>query len=380
MEIEERIRARIEAILVNDAKNISEIKSMASTDEPFDSDILADEHNLYHRIINSYRSAMNEVNKLLEENIGSLSSFYQIVESIKEKQDFQEICSRIVDCILQNYKVDYCSLLFPESEGTLFLEGICEDKKFFRIHSQTSLLKSKEFELELMRLAAENSDYLMTEDIYKDKRFSAYDFPVVVRSLLCLPIVLSNKPVGFLILSHSRPGYFNDNHIRVLKILGGLIAHLRLLHNSARIAAPLSLHLASVESSPDKPDIYSVVLMEFDSSAYGRRTPLDKGMVREIRRRVRTMLNLGESIFSYGERELLVLLPGVASEFLSTRISGFRQIFHDWQAEDLDVRRNTRIHLGFSVCEGDEDLSRTLEVAALVMHPDSEEFSDSNEL
>lgn len=381
MEIEEKIRARIEAILVNDARNISEMKSMASADEPFDPNILADEHNLYHRIINSYRSAVNEVNKLLEENIGSLSSFYQIVESIKEKQDFQEICSRIVDCILQNYKVDYCSLLFPESDDTLFLEGICEDRKFLRIHSQTSLLKSKEFELELTRLAAENADCLMIEDIYKDTRFCAYDLPVVVRSVLCLPIVLSNRPVGFLILSHSLPGFFHDNHIRVLKILGALIAHLRLLHNSGRMLSPLPLSVSPSESSSDKPDIYSVVLMEFDGiGAYGARTLLDKNTVREIRRRIRGFLKPGESVLFYGERDLLVLLPGVAGESLSNRVLVFRQVFHDWRAEELEARRNTRIHLGFSVCEGDEDLSRTLELATMVMHPDSEEFSDSDEL
>jgi hypothetical protein len=381
MEIEERIRTRIEAILVNDAKNITEIKRMASTDDPFDANILADEYNLYQRIINSYRSAVNEVNKLLEENIGSLSSFYQIVENIKEKQDFKEICSRIVDCLIQDYKVDYCSLLFPEGDETLFVEGICEERKFFRIHSQPSLLKSKEFEFELTRLSAGNCDYLMIEDIYKDLHFSAYDFPVVFRSILCLPILLSNKPVGFLILSHSRPGFFNANHTRVLKILGGLIAHLRLLHDGGRIEVSPNLQFFPSESSADRPDIYSVVLMEFESrGAYGSRMPLDKDIVREIRRRIRRVLAPEEFILFYEDRALLVLLPGVGSELLSTRILGLRQAFCGWQAEDLEIRSNTQIHLGFSVCEGDVDLSRTLEMATLAMHPDSEEFSVSEQL
>ena len=140
MEIEDRIRTQIEAILVNDARNFSEIKKMAAEDEPLEADVLTDERNLYHRIINSYRNAVSEVNKLLEENIGSLSGFYRIVESIKEKEDFQEICSQIVDCILQDFGADYCSLLFPESDNTLCLEGIREDRKFLRIHSKTSLL------------------------------------------------------------------------------------------------------------------------------------------------------------------------------------------------------------------------------------------------
>ncbi len=174
MEIEDRIRTRIEAILVNDARNFSEIKKMATDDEPLEAeDILADERNLYHRIINSYRSAVGEVNKLLEESIGSLSAFYRIVESIKEREDFQEICSQIVNCVLKDFGADYCSLLFPEDKDTLCLEGICEDRQFLRIHTKASLLGSKDFERELMRLAAENADCLIIEDVYKEPRFNA---------------------------------------------------------------------------------------------------------------------------------------------------------------------------------------------------------------
>jgi hypothetical protein len=72
MEIEDRIRTQIEAILVNDARNYSEIKQMAEDGEPLDASLPTEERNLYHRIINSYRNAVSEVNKLLEENIGSL--------------------------------------------------------------------------------------------------------------------------------------------------------------------------------------------------------------------------------------------------------------------------------------------------------------------
>ena len=118
MEIEDKIRSQIEAILVHDAKSFAEIKEMAADDEPLETDVLAEERNLYHRIINGYRNAVGEVNKLLEENIGSLSSFFRIVESIKEKEDFQEICSQIVDCILQDLGVDYCSFVFPENPDT----------------------------------------------------------------------------------------------------------------------------------------------------------------------------------------------------------------------------------------------------------------------
>lgn len=379
MEIEERIRTRIEAILVNDARNFTEIRKMATSDEPLDAEILADERNLYHRIINSYRSAVSEVNKLLEENIGSLSGFYRIVESIKEKEDFQEICAQIVHCMLQDFGADYCSLLFPEDGHTLCLEGICEERKFLRIHSQTSFLGSRELELELTRMAAESPDCLNIEDIYKEPRFNNVDFPGVVRSVLCLPILLGNAPIGFLILSHSLPSYFHDNHVRVLKILGSLVAHLRLLHDKGHAVPPMQTHPCGTDEAADKPDVYAVVLAEFDAAgAYGRRTHLEKESVREIRGRIQSVLQPGESVLFYGERELLVFLPGVDAGNLPARVRGLRDAFCQWQTERIESRRQVRIHLGFSVCEGDEDLSRTLEVAALVMHPDADEESDPN--
>jgi hypothetical protein len=372
MEIEDRIRTRIEAILVNDAKNFSEIKKMASDDEPLEAeDILTDERNLYHRIINSYRNAVSEVNRLLEESIGSLSGFYKIVESIKEKEDFQEICSQIVNCLLQDFGADYCGLLFPDGSDSLCLEGICEDRRFLRIHSKNSLLGSKDFERGLTRMAEESPDCLNIEDVYKEPRFNAVDFPGVVRSVLCLPILLHGSPVGFLVLSHSLPSYFKDNHIRVLKIIGSFVAHLRLLHKKDRSAPSSTPPAFSDPGVSDAPDAYAIALLEFDSQdSYGRRVPLEKKSVREIRARIRNALGEKGSVLFYGEKELMVFMPGVSKQLIAARIRELRETFNRWQEERLEDRRDVRINLGFSVCEGEEDLARTLEVASLVAHPD----------
>jgi hypothetical protein len=371
MEIEDKIRTQIEAILVNDARNYTEIKKMAEDDEPLDASLPTEERNLYHRIINSYRNAVSEVNKLLEENIGSLSGFYRIVESIKEKEDFQEICSQIVDCILQDFGADYCSLLFPENGDTLCLEGIREDRKFLRIHSKISLLGSREFEQQLTCMAEESGECLNIEDIYKEPNFNAVDFPGVVRSVLCLPMFLHGAAVGFLVLSHSRPSFFHENHIRVLKILGSFIAHLRLLHQGGALAPMSRPQTSAAQETSEEPDAYSVVLMEFDTQdSYGRSFPLQRESVREIRLRLQRALEAKESILFYGERDLLVFMPGVIAEQLPGRIRRLRETFRSWQSDRAENRSNTRMNLGYSVCEGEEDLSRTLEVASLVMHPD----------
>ena len=85
------------------------------------------------------------------------------------------------------------------------------------------------------------------------------DFPGVVRSVLCLPMFLHGASVGYLVLSHSLPSYFHENHIRVLKILGSFIAHLRLLHQGGSLAACSRPRLPLPHESSEKPDAYSVV-------------------------------------------------------------------------------------------------------------------------
>jgi hypothetical protein len=370
MELEDRIRNQIEEILVNDARNFNEIKSMAAEDEPFEGEVLADERNLYHRIINGYRNAVNEVNKLLEQNIGSLSGFYRIVENIKEKKDFQEICSQVVGCILQDFGADYCSLLFPEKGETLCLEGIHEERKFLRIHSNDSLLANKEFEDTLAKMADEDGECVRIEDVYKEACFNDVDFPSVVRSVLCLPIQLHRRSAGYLILTHSLPKFFHENHVRVLKILCSLIAHLKLLHLDRDEPARLP-HLHAEQLELEQPEAYAVVLLGFEfKDAFGGHASISKEAVGEIKIRIQNTLEGKESVLFYRDRELIVLMPGVSSDSLPQRVRCFREAFQNWRMDRSEDHQNTRISIGFSVCEGEEDLSRTLEIAALVMHPE----------
>jgi len=371
MEIEERIRTRIEAILVNDARSFSELKKMAAADEPLETDILADERNLYHRIINGYRSALSQVNRLLEQNIDSLSGFYRIAESIKEKGDLQEICSRIVDRILQDFGADYCSMLFQADSDSLCVEGIREEREFLRIHSRNSLLAGGDFENELIRMAEQAQDCLRIEDVYKEARFNAVDFPGVVRSLLCLPVVLHKTNVGFIILSHSLPAFFHDDHVRVLKVLGAIVAHLVFLHRGGRIG-PCTAEAPPVKASTTPlPEPYSIALMEFETDdPCGRRVPLGKEEVRGIRLHIQRTLEGRESVCFYRERELLVFMPGVPQDSLPGRMRRLREAFERWRADRPDERRKIHLSVGCSGCEGEEDLSRILELATLVMHRD----------
>jgi hypothetical protein len=373
MDLEANIRARIEAVLLNDARRYADLRLMAEDDEPLGHDAFDEERNFYQRIISSYRSAVNEVNVLLEENISFLSTFCRIVENIKEKENFPEICSVIVEALLQDLGVEYCSIvLFDEPspvDEPLHLEGIREDQKLIYIHSDPRLLGSRDFKRAVAALAQESLNPTNIPDVYQDARFDGIDFSCVVRSLACLPIVSFNRAVGALIVSHSLPHSFNDNHTRLFSILSGIISHARLLTGkrpSGTLPAP--------DAVPgDRQDVTSIVLMNFEQrGADGSMRPLETEAVLGLRSRLAAALEPTDILLLYDEKELLLLAPGVQAHQIPPRVKKLKDAFLDWRTRQAEKMSTVQMSFGFSSCEGSEDIARTLEVASLIMKPDRE--------
>lgn len=376
-DIEGKIRSRIEAILINDARNYAEMRTMVSYDEPLESDPFAEERNLYQRIINNYRNAVSEVNSLLEENVGFLSGLCRIAETIKEKENFQEISSQIIDCILQDLGAEYCSLIFrPQEESAgeaVYLEGIREQQKICISHSHATLLGSPEFARAVAHLSDEGADFLNIEDVYREPRFNTVDFPSVVRSLVCLPIRVHQKPLGALVLSHSLPHFFTQNHARVLKILASTIAHLWLLTVRRDLHAKAQHESLPTLPAEESEQAFSIILLNFESNGSARRLLTDREMIRSIRGPLAHTLDGKESILFYDNDGLLVLLPGTPEEQLSERAARLREAFEEWKATQGEKAHRLQLNLGYATCESGEELTRTLDIASQMMRADQDE-------
>lgn len=379
--IEERIRSRVEAILVNDAKNDAEVCMMASSDEPFEHDPFAEERNLYQRTLNSYRSAISEVNDLLEESVGFLSGLHRIIETIKDKVDFQEICSQIIDCVLQDFGAEYCGLIFhPQSDsesGLLYLEGIREQHKFLFSHTHATLLGSAEFAQLVTRLARETSDCVNIGDVYREAQFNAIDFPSVVRALVCLPIRVRQNPVGVLVLSHSLPRFFNQNHTRALKIVASTLAHACLLSARNKTSCQDTASSPQAAGAAGNEKTLSVVLLNLEHEAYSRQPLKDPALIDSIRSRLSRTLGDKDSMLLYEGNGLLMLLPGISEEQMPLRAARVRAAYEEWRAGQGDAGRDVHLGLGYSTCESGEDLMQTLQVASMLMRADNEDEHDS---
>jgi hypothetical protein len=366
-DFEGKIRSRIEAILINDARNYAELKAMASEEEPLELDAFAEERNLYQRIINNYRNAIGEVNNLLEENVSLISGLCRIVEDIKEKQDFQEICSQIVNCVLQDVCAEFCSLVFrPQDEWSgnpLFIEGVREEQKLLFSHSYPTLLGSQEFAQVVERLMDEGEECVNVADVYREPNFHKVDFPSVVRSLVCIPIYVHHKPLGALVLSHSLPRFFTQNHARVLKLLASMVAHLWLMTEPRETHTDLEPRPQPTFANDDS-DILSIVLINFEREGSLRSPAADRELIRSLWHPRTWKLEGKESLLPHEQSGLLILLPGITEDRLFDRVARLRVSFEDWKARQGDKARGIQLSLGYANCGNGEELSGTLEVAA----------------
>jgi len=377
MDLETSIRSRIEAILISDAKKYADLRSLAAEDEPFEHDSFEEERNLYQRIISSYRSAVNDVTRLLEENITFLSSFCLIVDSIKGKESFQEICSLIVDAVLQDLGVQYCSIMLLRGEGSpdgrLYLEGLCEEQKCIHIHTSPQMLGSSEFERAIASMVTDTGECVNIPDVYRDRRFNEVDFSSVVRSLVCLPVLLRGEPVGALVVSHSLPRFFNDNHIRLFKILAGLVSHLKLLTDKREHSCERPKSAAALSPATAEKDVISIMLLNLEIEAADARVRVpDKEAVIGLRGRLNASLDPHEIALLYNDRELLLLFPGTPAEQMPTKARQIGDVFDAWKSHKSDSLQKTRMNLAFASCDGTEDIAKTIEIASLMMHPDPE--------
>jgi hypothetical protein len=376
MDIESTIRTRIESILLNHQRNREEVRSALEDDAATDSDGFEEERELYDRVIASYRSALGEMNGLLDEHIGFLSAFYHVIESIKDSRDFRAICARVVGCVVDRFGAEYCSLIFPTDQSAgeegICVEGVSETQKFIRIHSQGRMLGSETLEREVLGMALETSQAIVVEDVYKEARFKEIDFPGVMRSVAVVPILQESSITGFLLVSHSLPRYFTDRHLRVLRVLGSLLAHLRYL--AADEAPALS---QADRSAPVTPDTLSIVLLDFETrDPFGRRIALPRDTVGSVRRALLPLLGARDSLV-FHEDGLLALLPGTSEKLLPGRVSAFRAEFRRWRTGQKDRFRGSRMNAGFSHCDGEGDLTRALEIAGHVMHPERDDTQEA---
>jgi hypothetical protein len=171
-------------------------------------------------------------------------------------------------------------------------------------------------------------------------------------------------------MAHSIPSSFRDNHFRLLRIVAGIVAHVRLLtsgHHDGGVPT-----LAPVDGNSS--ELYSVVLVSFENcNGHRNGGPPDPETLRRLRQVLAGALQPYEPVLPHSEKELLALLPGTGAELVSGKVGGLRQAFRAWSAAHENGQRKLRMSLGFCTCRPGDNLSRAVEIASAIMHPEADE-------
>jgi len=339
----------------------------------------AHEYDTHERIISCYRRALSDLSTLLQEQVSYLSLLYRIGESTKGKTDLGEICLHVIDGALQDLRSEYCGFVFFEDPDApaqpLCIEGIQEDRRFLRVHTELKLLGSAE----LYRLGVQQfsgtASTLHIRDVYGDTRTQNLDLPSVARSLVFLPLAAGAANVGIMVVAHSLPFYFQQNDVRIMTILARAVEHFAVFAGARNSVGGGEVPVqARLPWNREEGDEFSVIVLHLDSvDSAGKSVPPSWTSMKEVRVLLGGVLEGREAILPHGFQEILVVLPEVSREALPARVIRLRECFCSWRKQQQEPERSIRLSLGYASCEGGLDLAQTLEVAGHLMHPESDD-------
>ena len=112
--------------------------------------------------------------------------------------------------------IDYqmFSILLLDPTGTLL-----QHRFSLRFKENVQLKHEIPLGVGLVGYAAQHGQAVLVPDVSKDPRYIMAN--PETRSELCIPLIYKDKVIGVLDIEHTRRGYFNEDHVRIMTTHGG---------------------------------------------------------------------------------------------------------------------------------------------------------------
>ncbi len=171
---------------------------------------------------NNLKKILKDINAKYLEKIEELSLIRHIGDALKDITDFPSVCKSIVHIIQQELDPDNCSLMvIDEEQGELVLraaKGPYDDEAaFFENPAETTRFKIGE---SIAGHVARTGKSILAQDVRSDDRFVPTEkTQVEIRSLMSIPLVVGERVIAVLNLSHNIAGAFNADKERILSII-----------------------------------------------------------------------------------------------------------------------------------------------------------------
>ena len=146
-----------------------------------------------------------------------LTLLTEISRELTSILNVDQLLQRIADLVTRIIDYQMFSILLIDPTGQ-FLQHR------FSLRFQESVHLKHEIPIGqgLVGYAAQNGQAVLVPDVSKDPRYIKAN--PETRSELCIPLMYKEKVIGVLDIEHTRRGYFNDDHVRIMTTLAAQVA------------------------------------------------------------------------------------------------------------------------------------------------------------
>jgi len=179
-----------------------------------------DIQEIQRKTIEVYSKMLEQANRNAEEKIKALSLLRQLGDSLLCAQDLKKICKVILEVIVGEFDAKNCCLMLLDKKKNELkvyaaMSQMEEGVKYFD-DSDEILFSLDE---SIASLASSQKQSILLPATEKDDRFIPRPGGHVVRSILCVPLIVKGDVLGVINLSSPVPETLSEKDERVMKIV-----------------------------------------------------------------------------------------------------------------------------------------------------------------
>lgn len=217
------------------------------------------------------REQIGRITNRFEEKITQLSTIREAGYALRYVNDFTQVCHTLLGVVLGSTSAQNCSIMLLDGQkNQLFLVAASDPQKSYMVDVKDVISrKGLIYTLKVGEGAAGQAVSQRESILVHDPSTCPYfqtdaNTKVKVGSLLAVPLMVENTPIGVLNVSHSEPGVFHEKDVHLFNIMSNFIAlviHTSLEHERVK-SSELKYRILS-ENSGD-----GIIIVQDDVHVY----------------------------------------------------------------------------------------------------------------
>jgi len=146
-----------------------------------------------------------------------LTLLTEISRELTSILNVDQLLQRIADLVTRIIDFQMFSILLVDPTGS-----VLQHRFSLRFNESVHLKHEIPIGQGLVGYAAQNGQAVLVPDVSKDPRYIKAN--PETRSELCIPLIYKDKVIGVLDIEHTRRGYFNEDHVRIMTTMAAQVA------------------------------------------------------------------------------------------------------------------------------------------------------------